>query len=340
MDKKLTWRELKALYQLYSTGKSKAKIKTHPYVKNVLIKQKGFFEEQFGRKDTLVVSENNKIKFKQFYKSKFLKNYKSYHDFLEQLGEKTGDSKRIINYSRLTEYEIKRLLEIQKGWDEKRLQHIKQQIEEARENRDGVSAMFFKSPKYIKYSPNRQSIETAVKALLGIEQFHDHDKQYLYVLHCKSQKPRAIILCENLHFLKLPVFAHEYDLELWYAGGNNIAKLNNVPEIKYPIFYLCDWDYAGLQIYERVKNRIDNLVHNQFEIKLITPNANSKSIEETEEHHRSEWENSEFELCGLDTSVYEKAQIQLIQNLITKNHWIEEEDNNFENLINIQVFEK
>ncbi len=336
MNKDLTWRELKALNQLYRVGETKAKIQNNNYIKNILKKDRKFIEPKFGKKSILIVNENRKTEFNNLYETEFLDNYNSYNSFLKQLGEKVGNKTRFIKYSRLKEYEIKQLIEINRIWTIEKFNELKQQIENARENLQGVSRMFFKSPKYIYNSKNRQSLEVAIKALIGIEKFYENDKQYLYILHCKSRKPKAIILCENLYFLKLPHYADDNNIELWYAGGNNIKKLEKIPEIKYPIFYLCDWDYHGLKIYERVKDKMNNIENKQFDIKLITPNGKPKGIKETEENHSSKWL-SNLKLSGLNELDYSIKQKQQIQLLIDKDNWIEEEDNEFNDLIDMYI---
>lgn len=334
MIKNLTWRELKAVHQLFVNGETMAKIQKNDYIKHVLIGEKKFVEPKFGKKEVLTVIEYRKTEFETFYRTNFLENYNRYSNFLEELGLKVGDKKRLLNYSRLKQHEIEKLIDINTIWSNSRLIELKEQIEKARENLQGVSRMFFKSPKYIQNSSNRQSLEVAVKALIGVEKFYENDKQYLYVLHCESRKPKAIVLCENLYFLKFPHYANENDIELWYAGGNNITKLEKVPEIKYPIYYLCDWDYHGLKIYERVREIINSLPNNNIEIKLITPNGEAKGIKETEENHSSEWLKQSVDLSGLKEEYYTQKQKNRIQTLIKENEWIEEEDNNFNDLMN------
>jgi hypothetical protein len=334
MNKNLTWRELKAVHQLFVSGETKAKIQGNDYVEYVLRDQKKFVEPKFGKKEVLVVNEQRKNEFEKFYRKDFLENYNKYSKFLEELGQKVGDKTRLINYSRLKQFEIEKLIDIKTVWSNTQLIELKEQIENARENLQGVSRMFFKSPKYIQNSSNRQSLEVAVKALIGIDKFYENDKQYLYVLHCQGRKPKAIVLCENLYFLKFPHYANENDIELWYAGGNNITKLEKVPEIKYPIYYLCDWDYHGLKIYERVKDIINQLPSNNFEINLITPNGEAKEIKETEENHSSEWLEQSVNFSGLTETYYTEKQRSVIKTLIRNNEWIEEEDNDFRELIN------
>lgn len=333
MNKNLTWRELKAIHQLYENGETKAKIQGNDYVKNVLQGQKKFLEPKFGKKNVLKVNEHRKIDFKKFYEVEFLNNYNKYSNFLKELGLKVGDKERLVKYSQLKEHEIEKLIDINDIWSDDELTELKEQIENARENLQGVSRMFFKSPKYIQNSNNRQSLEIAVKALIGVDKFYENDKQYLYVLHCQSRKPKAIVLCENLYFLKFPHYANENDIELWYAGGNNITKLEKVPEIKKPIYYLCDWDYHGLRIYERVKEIINNIPDNQFEVNLITPNGEAKSIKETEENHSSKWLDQSIDFSGLKKEYYKEQHRNIIQTLIQGNEWIEEEDNEFNGLM-------
>ena len=72
MNKKLTWRELKALNQLYKVGETKAKIQNNNYIKNILKNDKNFIETKFGKKNILMVNENRKIEFNNFYEKEFL----------------------------------------------------------------------------------------------------------------------------------------------------------------------------------------------------------------------------------------------------------------------------
>jgi len=144
------------------------------------------------------------------------------------------------------------------------------------------------------------------------------DQQYIYVLKCK--KPKCIVLCENLDFLKKPTRPRKYNIELWYAGGRNISKLVYSETRELPVYYSCDWDYDGLDIFQEVKKIFP-------QIKLLTPNAQSKNIIESE--HKSLWKISEnpCNLSGLNHLDYTLTQKAIIRRLIKKNHWITEEDN-------------
>ena len=97
---------------------------------------------------------------------------------------------------------------------------------------------------------------------------------------------------------------------------------------------MCDWDYHGLRIYERVQEIINNIPDKKFEVNLIIPNGSPKGIKETEENHSSEWSEQSIGLSGLKTECYNEKQRNIIRTLIQNNEWIEEEDNDFNGLMN------
>ncbi|WP_454045012.1 hypothetical protein [Chryseobacterium sp. Marseille-Q8038] len=142
----------------------------------------------------------------------------------------------------------------------------------------------------------------------------DKDLQYKYVLECSA--PQCIVLCENIDFLKRPTLARANQIELWYAGGKNVTKLDYANTRGLPIYYSCDWDYDGLYvIYPLVKEKIPS-------IQLLTPNGSPKGIEETE--HNSKWENIKNK--NIDT-VLTPEQLSIMNDLIRCNQWIIEESN-------------
>lgn len=193
----------------------------------------------------------------------------------------------------------------------------------ASDQRGGVFLMFFKHEKHLDSS---YALERAVKNILKIGNFPDHrDFQYLYTLQCDS--PRAIILCENLHFLKMPERPRKNNIELWYAGGRNIEKLKYTDHRNLPIYYLCDWDYDGLDIFKSVKKIL-------LDIRLLTPNGEKRDIVKTE--HRSLWRQRESPqlLSGLPSELYSCDQKRLITDLIEQNAWIVEESNDLTTLLN------
>ena len=176
--------------------------------------------------------------------------------------------------------------------------------------------MFFKHEKHLYSS---KALERAVKKILGIDAFADQrDFQYLYILQCDS--PRAIVLCENLYFLKMPEKPRKNNIELWYAGGRNIEKLIYTKNRDLPIYYVCDWDYDGLDIFKSVKKLLPD-------IQLLTPNGAKRDIVKTE--HKSLWRDREAPslLSGLPSELYSEDQKKLIKELILENVWIVEESN-------------
>jgi 5S rRNA maturation endonuclease (ribonuclease M5) len=143
--------------------------------------------------------------------------------------------------------------------------------------------------KYFGSSKHRNAdsiLSEAIKKILGINYFPEEskDQQFLSVLYPKNET-RLIILCENKN--RLITQRHDF-IEYWYAGGKNTKQLQFIPKPKYPIFYLFDWDFDGLNIYTDIKRKY-----------LATLTAfipdNFRSImekqEEVKEHH-SKWKNN------------------------------------------------
>lgn len=333
--KNLTWIELRGLYKLYNgipvnkgSAENKSSFRNHPYIK--LLYNRGFIKDKLGN-DNLFVKEEYNSKYDNFYREEFINRnneiiFEVYFTFLEEIGINT-------NTTRIREIDIHHLMDIKKIFTSQELVELKKQIKEGRENRQGISKMFFKANKYIKKG---SSLETATLKLLEInrDEFYEReekDKQYLYKLYPKDQKSRMIVLCENLYFLKFPHIVDEMGIELWYAGGNNITKLERVPKIDKPIFYSCDWDYHGLGIYERAKKIIES--NSDFKLVLLTPDGNPERLSETEDNHSSQWEQKQKPICGLTLDYYSEHQQRLIEQLKIKDEWIEEEGCNLINML-------
>lgn len=92
--------------------------------------------------------------------------------------------------------------------------------------------------------------------LLQIGEFPDEgtkENQWRFVIDCLN--PEAMLLCENLDFLKSYWKFTKENIELWRVGGNNTKKLERLSKryLTLPIYYFCDWDYHGLQIFQNVK---------------------------------------------------------------------------------------
>ncbi|KKQ04403.1 MAG: hypothetical protein US15_C0057G0005, partial [Candidatus Moranbacteria bacterium GW2011_GWF1_36_4] len=79
MDKQLTWREIKALNQLYCNRDTKAKIADRPYIKYLITE--GFIEYKRGTRKILQPS----YKFNQKFESEgFSELFTKYYSFLSE----------------------------------------------------------------------------------------------------------------------------------------------------------------------------------------------------------------------------------------------------------------
>jgi hypothetical protein len=312
MNKQLNWKEINALHQLFNEGKTNMKIAKHPYV-NSLIERRYL---EFKRGSNKILKANSTYQDK-YIEEQLEESYTRYYNFL-------SENELLFPYTSLSEFEIKKLIHLKQSsgiTDE-----LRQNILEGKESRKGVSNKYFKSAKHIKKD---SFLEKAVLKILDIDAFPQNENQGFYRVPCK--KPKCIILCENIYFLTLSI-APENDVELWCAGGNNTAPLERLPKIDYPIYYLCDWDFHGLSIYERIHSIIENIADRDSSIHLITPNGKKEGVKQTSDNHRSQWDNK-LQLSGLNRFLYKDDQIELIQQLVKNNEWIEEESNNLIDII-------
>lgn len=303
----MNWTVLKALNEIYNKGftAKRASLINDSDIQ-FLLEQTGELKEGIGR-------INAGHDFKELYEEKYLDNYNIYIEFLSNNGLLTPQI-------RFQESDIKILMDLKNSMSSGDLIPVRDKIIEAEETVRGISQMFFKNEKYLEKS---ESLISAVKSILNIDSLaNDKDQQYKYVLQCNN--PQKIVLCENLDFLKRPSKPRKHNIELWYAGGKNVAKLDFSGEITLPIYYSCDWDYDGLQIYQMVKKIIPQIL-------LLFPNGIRKSIVETE--HKSFWKPNENEISGLNTAYFSEQEISLIHNLISNNAWIMEETNDLIDMI-------
>lgn len=306
----MNWQTFKSLYELYGSGKTKfrstlaedAVFKYHVNQTKELL---------LTRKEISVIGDN----FKSTFERRYLEKFNECLIFLEALGLNTPHCKFEVE-------DILILRDMKFQMDAGELNEIQEQIIQSNETRRGVSLMFFKNEKHLD---TREALENAVKLILNVDAFADNrDFQYLYVLHC--QTPQTIVLCENLHFLKMPGKPRENQIELWYAGGRNIEKLDYADRRGLPIYYVCDWDHDGLDIFRAVKEKIP-------EIALLTPNGTPRDIIKTE--HKSLWRNRDTPelLSNLPADLYSNEQRLLIQKLIKENSWVIEESNNLIDMV-------
>lgn len=305
MNKFLTWRELKALHEMYTTGSTAARIQQHPYIMHLKDDMK-FLSNKLGNSKILLKGKG----FDPYYLKNHLSNYQHYFTFLT--------SRQILNdASRYDEDDIRTLILIEENREE---------IAKSLTTQRSFSSIFF-SDKGSKHLATHPGLEKAVLAILGIPAFPDKDpknNQFRYVVDCKTKK--VIVLCENLDFLKLPWKARENHIELWYVGGNNVNTLDhiNIESIDVPIYYSCDWDHDGLHIFQRIKKYIQS-------IQLLIPlKASTKPVNSP--NHFSTWKNG-IELSGLNPDFFNSESLELIKKLIISNEWIEEESSDLLELL-------
>lgn len=99
-----------------------------------------------------------------------------------------------------------------------------------------------------------------------------------------------------------------------------------------PMYYSCDWDLAGLQIYSRIKAKLKN---RNKDISLLYPNEPHKKISTYIDYHYSHWDLSKI-LSGLSLENFSKKEIILINDLIQNEMWIEEESFDLIKMIQVQ----
>lgn len=295
----MNWIELRALNNLYSNGKVKINDTLEKSGEiNYLINSLRILDRTHNE---LFVLEG----FTEIYEEDYLEKYNRYVAFL-------SDNQLVKPQIRFEESDIQILIGIKEDMSNGNLEPLREQIIKNEATVRIVSLMFFKNEKYLL---GKKALTDAVKLLLEIEELaDDKDLQYKYILECYN--PKCIVLCENIDFLKRPTLARANNIELWYAGGKNVSKLEFSDSRGLPIYYSCDWDYDGLFIiYPLVKQRITT-------IELLTPNGIPRGIEETE--HNSKWQIKER---NIDYHLSPK-QKRILNELIMNNQWIIEESNN------------
>ncbi|MDR2653500.1 MAG: hypothetical protein LBC68_14540 [Prevotellaceae bacterium] len=320
INKQLTWPEFKALYQLYHNHKTNLKIQERPYFKYLM--REGYVRKKSGSPGTT----ESYGKFANEYRQENIENlYHKYYSFL-------SENMILTSHTPFSEFEIKCLINIKQCENvivdngQTLLSEMRSKIEAGKDGRKGISKSFFKSAKHIEKG---SALEDAVLRIIGIDRFPQNEGQWIYRVPCKN--PFCIILCENRYFLTLDI-AQKRNVELWHVGGNNTLPIENLPGIKHPIYYLCDWDLTGLQIYERIYRRIEIIKDKASSLQLLTPNGTPEYINETEEYHRSRWDKT-TELSSLSEELYSHEQLDLIRNLIQTDKWIEEEGNDIGKII-------
>lgn len=308
MNKNIAWKELKALDDLYRHKRTRAVIQGHPYI-NYLIHEIGILDLKPDNIKVIVSTD----RFETFYEKEFKKPYEEAKKFLIENGIKPTANKAF------TIEDVKTLMLIAEN---------KAELKSNPTNIEDFSNEFFGTSKYLK---NRTSIRKAVFKILDISQFPLDEKENQWRLVVDNTQPKAVIMCENKSFLKQPWIAKETQTKLWYVGGNNIAIIDDIDEKGFskPIYYSCDWDLAGLQIYSRIKTKLKN---RNKDIHLLYPNEPHKRISTYIDYHNSHWDLTKS-LSGLKLEDFSKKELKLIKTLIDKEEWIEEESFNLQQMI-------
>lgn len=296
----MNWIELNALDTLYR--ESNVKI-------NETLRNSGVFNYLINSLKVLEKTSKQIIALPDYfeiYKTQYLEKFTRYKSFLLE-------NDLLKPQIRFLENDIIILMKIKSWKTDGVLEELCNQILASDESLRGVSLMFFKNEKYLD---NKPSLINALKSILVIDYFsNEKDQQYIYKLECYN--PRAIVLCENLDFLTKPNKPRQFGIELWYAGGKNISKLDYADTRGLPIFYSCDWDYDGLFIiYPLVKEKIPSIL-------LLTPNGPPKGIDETE--HNSRWHEKTLKM---DHFFNDYNHESIVNDLIKTDRWIIEESNN------------
>ena len=222
---KMNWKAVKQLNQLFKEGKTTDDLLKFPYVKR-LASMEYFIPE----KKALVKTE----RFDSFYLQKHQEQFDNF-------------SKLISEYDLAeTNFELNELEALLK------ISNEKESISEKVITQKEISTLYFDDAKYLK---NGTKLCDAVMQILELDTLavDEHDQQFLFVLHCKNKIPKTIILCENDNQIRKPRLN---DVELWFAGGRNTAKLKFIVEPTIPFYYLCDWDNRGIEIYQDIKRNI------------------------------------------------------------------------------------
>jgi len=277
----MNWKAAKLLNQLFTEGKTSDELLKHPEAR------RWASMEYFTRdKKTLLKTE----RFESFYLQKFQERFNQFYELLS-----------IYNLTE-TNFELSELESLL------RISNDKEKLYSKDVTQKEISTLYFNDAKYLNKGTK---LCDAVKQVLGIDilAVDEHDQQFLYVLHCKTKIPKTIILCENDNQIKK---SRLNDVELWFAGGRNTAKLKFVVEPAIPFYYLCDWDNKGIEIYQSIrKNYFPN-------INILVPQGPIKTLEKIRE-----WKTE------IEYSLFTDEAKSLLTKLIP-DQWIEEESINHE----------
>ena len=273
----MNWKALKQLHELFANSETSNAILKIPLV------ERWYEMELIEDVDKKTVAKTKL--FDSVYKKELLSQYNSFDGLLNLYD---------LTETNFQEDELSALV---------RIQNDREEILITGKTQKEIGALYFDSAKYLAEG---SSLYKAILVILQVTELpaKEHNQQFLFVLHCKNKTPKTIILCENLNQLSKPRLD---DVEFWFAGGRNTAKLKFVSEPTIPFYYLCDWDNRGIEIYQDIKKNIFP------KIQILIPQEPIKF-----DNIISKWKTE------IDYSLFPNEAKQILEELIPEK-WIEEE---------------
>lgn len=301
-NSQIKWRILKALNALYENGKTPSTILSDGFI-DYLMHTRHLLRRKLSNANYLEPCNG----FAAYYEKNFKIDFQNAEQFLTAAG---------------LEHDARRSYTLN---DINTLQFIAANKPELQQSLTTLRTFSSRVFTYggSKYLETHRSLLDAVYQLLEIDQFPAEDPkilQWRFVVDCPDA--RIVVLCENLNFLKMPRIARDNHIELWYVGGNNISNIDYIPahKLTFPLYYSCDWDYDGLKIYERLRAR---LAPKSKSITLLYPSPIFRKPIDSPEHN-SRWKHDK-PFSGLNASLFTPEATALIQDLISRDEWVEEE---------------
>ncbi len=285
-NRKLTWRHLKALHDLYDQRRTSASNPDNAYIRS-LVKAR-LIESKPGNDKVLVAHAG----YKEYYERQLKEPFLAYYAFL-------ADNRIDTNARQhFDEYDLEAFMFIASN---------KATIRVGLTTIRHFSSLLFRE-KGSKYLEKHPGINRIVCKMLDIETFPDQDPKinaWRFVVDHPS--PRLVVFCENLANLKRPWISRKQEWELWYVGGNNIGILEQIGQdkLKIPIYYSCDWDLAGLQIYTRLRKILSD---KGCFLRLLEPHDKQAILDVRSPDHNSLWK-SDLPYSGLDADVLNGRQL-------------------------------
>jgi len=278
----MNWKAIKQLNQLFTDGEITSAILEIPLVKR-------WYEMDLIKDVDKKTIAKTKL-YDSVYKKELLSQFKSFDTLLSSFD---------LTETNFKDEELSALV---------RIQTDREEILITGKTQKEIATLYFDSSKYLTEG---NSLYKAILKILHVTELptKEHDQQFLFVLHCKNKTPKTIILCENLNQLSKPRLN---DVELWFAGGRNTAKLKYIVEPTISFYYLCDWDNRGIEIYQDIK---ENVFPN---IQILIPQEPVKLIDII-----SKWKTK------INYSLFPEDAKQLLEKLFP-DKWIEEESINHE----------